>query len=300
MYKILIITIMFPLTSYASLYGGIEGGGSRFNDSCQDSNLECNNISSTYGLYAGYDISSWLSLETNIIKYNEVSSIYGDYKYKAKAHALDLSAIASYDVADKWSVFGRIGSSYNFINKTINSSANTEKKVDSEQFSLLVGVGGAYDLSQSWSVRSEFRYIDSVGNDEVGTANLSTIFLGLTYEFGDFSKKTESVKNNEFTAPLEDTNETINNNNVLPYDDSIGKVSVFNVKDEKIKLDIESNKNEPSNGNRIEIPNPYIVQKGDWLSKLRRKYSFDLDVIIEKNNIDNVDLIYPGQILITK
>lgn len=42
---------------------------------------------------------------------------------------------------------------------------------------------------------------------------------------------------------------------------------------------------------------PYIVQEGDWLYELRRKFGFDLDEIIEKNDIENPDLIYPGQVL---
>ncbi|MGR2890302.1 LysM peptidoglycan-binding domain-containing protein [Vibrio vulnificus] len=42
---------------------------------------------------------------------------------------------------------------------------------------------------------------------------------------------------------------------------------------------------------------PYVVQEGDWLHKLRRKFGFDLDEIIEKNNIENPDLIFPGQVL---
>ena len=42
---------------------------------------------------------------------------------------------------------------------------------------------------------------------------------------------------------------------------------------------------------------PYVVQEGDWLYKLRRKFGFDLAEIIERNGIDNPDLIYPGQVL---
>jgi hypothetical protein len=42
---------------------------------------------------------------------------------------------------------------------------------------------------------------------------------------------------------------------------------------------------------------PYVVQEGDWLYELRRKFGFDLDEIIEGNNIENPDLIHPGQVL---
>ncbi|MFA0545921.1 LysM peptidoglycan-binding domain-containing protein [Vibrio splendidus] len=42
---------------------------------------------------------------------------------------------------------------------------------------------------------------------------------------------------------------------------------------------------------------PYVVQEGDWLYELRRKFGFDLEEIIESNDIENPDLIYPGQVL---
>ncbi|MEZ8088420.1 LysM domain-containing protein [Vibrio sp. 1S139] len=42
---------------------------------------------------------------------------------------------------------------------------------------------------------------------------------------------------------------------------------------------------------------PYVVQEGDWLYELRRKFGFDLEEIIESNDIENPDLIIPGQVL---
>lgn len=42
----------------------------------------------------------------------------------------------------------------------------------------------------------------------------------------------------------------------------------------------------------------YIVQKGDTLWKIAKRYNVTLDAIIKANNIANPDLIYPGQRLI--
>ncbi|KXG77840.1 Spore coat assembly protein ExsA [Fervidicola ferrireducens] len=42
----------------------------------------------------------------------------------------------------------------------------------------------------------------------------------------------------------------------------------------------------------------YIVQKGDTLWKIAKRYNVTLDAIIKANNITNPDLIYPGQRLI--
>lgn len=299
------IAILNPLASYASIYGGVEGGGSYFDYSCEDNNLTCDNVTLSYGLYAGYDIYPWLSLESNLIKYNEISSRYDDFQYKANVYALDFSVIASFDITNRWSIFGRIGSSYNFIDKSIysNVDGNKLKEIDSDQASLLVGAGVEYELTPAWNVRSEYRYIDSVGDANVGTTDLSTLFFGLTYKFGNDDKKEGLVSewNDINLIAAKEHRFNIDENANVINKQSTNKVSDLEtrkqLKNEEENQFVSVVKKQTS---KIEIPNPYIVKEGDWLYKLRRKYSFDLDVIVEKNNIENPDLIYPGQVLITK
>lgn len=49
----------------------------------------------------------------------------------------------------------------------------------------------------------------------------------------------------------------------------------------------------PPTGGRI-----YIVQPGDTLFKIAENYNSNVDIITELNNINNPNLIYPGQRLI--
>ncbi|MCG9580304.1 LysM peptidoglycan-binding domain-containing protein [Vibrio tubiashii] len=41
----------------------------------------------------------------------------------------------------------------------------------------------------------------------------------------------------------------------------------------------------------------YTVKKGDWLIKIASKYNIPLSNLIENNNFENIDLIYPGDII---
>ena len=39
----------------------------------------------------------------------------------------------------------------------------------------------------------------------------------------------------------------------------------------------------------------YTVKKGDNLTKIAKKYNTTVDELVELNNIENPNLIYPGQ-----
>ncbi|MCG0275054.1 MAG: DUF3794 domain-containing protein [Thermosediminibacteraceae bacterium] len=64
----------------------------------------------------------------------------------------------------------------------------------------------------------------------------------------------------------------------------------------------EKEKKEEKKEEKWSMDNPamtiYIVQKGDTLWKIAKRYNVTLDAIIKANNLTNPDLIYPGQRLI--
>ncbi|MBW4438111.1 MAG: LysM peptidoglycan-binding domain-containing protein [Pleurocapsa minor GSE-CHR-MK-17-07R] len=41
----------------------------------------------------------------------------------------------------------------------------------------------------------------------------------------------------------------------------------------------------------------YVVQRGDYLRSIARRYGIDWRVLAQVNNITNVNVIYPGQVL---
>ena len=55
---------------------------------------------------------------------------------------------------------------------------------------------------------------------------------------------------------------------------------------------LESEEEMPSKKSSITI---YIVGKGDTLWELAKKFNSTVDAIAKINNIDNVDIIYPGE-----
>ncbi len=64
----------------------------------------------------------------------------------------------------------------------------------------------------------------------------------------------------------------------------------------RIDTDVEKNP-KPKEELEPKVSLPYVVKEGDWLYQLRREYGFDLESIIKNNDLENPDLIIPGQVL---
>lgn len=48
---------------------------------------------------------------------------------------------------------------------------------------------------------------------------------------------------------------------------------------------------------QIEIPRWYVVQSGDSVFQIARRFNIPMKTVIEYNNLANPELIFPGQVL---
>lgn len=48
---------------------------------------------------------------------------------------------------------------------------------------------------------------------------------------------------------------------------------------------------------QVEIPRWYVVQNGDSVYQIAKRFDIPIDMVIEYNNLSNPDLIFPGQVL---
>nr|WP_282452180.1 LysM domain-containing protein [Vibrio sp. 1CM8B] len=121
-------------------------------------------------------------------------------------------------------------------------------------------------------------------NDDFGQ-NQREAVVGLAYYFFD-SRKEHELKDIEPRPSSLDIDEKPQCSTNLEKGQCTPDVEPETLTEEKPKAKVDAKSSLP-----------YVVQEGDWLYKLRRKFGFDLDEIIERNGIDNPDLIYPGQVL---
>ncbi|EHK2924964.1 OmpA family protein, partial [Vibrio parahaemolyticus] len=56
--------------------------------------------------------------------------------------------------------------------------------IESSEWNLMSSIGMSYRLSQRWSVRGEYQFIDGIGDGDVEQADSHFTSIGLTYHFG--------------------------------------------------------------------------------------------------------------------
>jgi OOP family OmpA-OmpF porin len=161
-------------------YVGLRGGWANVEDACSSDSSECNDDTFGYGLYAGYQFTSWFALEAAVTDYGSPDASYGVNNVSADIWGSELSGVFSYDVAEHLDAYFRVGAAYQGIDKE-SAWAGTQS---SNEWGIVSAVGLDYRLSKTWSLRGEYQFIDGVGNEEVMQADMHFVSLGLTYHFG--------------------------------------------------------------------------------------------------------------------
>ncbi len=88
----------------------------------------------------------------------------------------------SYPLTKRVDVFTRLGGAYQSIDKSASMTSDT---INSHEWNTLASLGMSYRLSQRWSLRGEYQFIDGIGEDnDIGQADLHFTSIGLTYHFG--------------------------------------------------------------------------------------------------------------------
>ncbi|HBB9961825.1 TPA: OmpA family protein, partial [Vibrio parahaemolyticus] len=75
----------------------------------------------------------------------------------------------------------RLGGAWQRIDKTVSQMPDS---IESSEWNVLSSLGVSYRISQRWSLRGEYQFIDGIGDGEVDQADQHFTSVGLTYHFG--------------------------------------------------------------------------------------------------------------------
>lgn len=195
-----LVTISAYATVSSGPYFGVEIGGSsqtmNYNASSFDINLSGNNISDSSWTFIGR-----LNLGYNFSKFNGLELGYSlnalpEYTYPGATGAfsgnvstLDASYILSIPtIIQKFSIFGRIGVGYDFINSS--SSSTSVASPSGANFTDVLGAGIKYNLTPKTSFRLEwiengllFPVNLNSGSGNITTFSAQSFLLGFNYHF---------------------------------------------------------------------------------------------------------------------
>ncbi|OBS95500.1 hypothetical protein A9261_15080 [Vibrio tasmaniensis] len=157
-----------PLTQSSYFYVGGRLGWGDFQGACGNDATECNDNTFSGGVYGGYQLNDWLALEAGITDYGKIDASYSGSRVSADTYGTELSAKLANHLTPEWALFSRLGASYQDIDKT----SDWHGEQSSQGWNTLIALGIDYRLSQQWSLRGEYQFIDGIGNNNTLQSDL--------------------------------------------------------------------------------------------------------------------------------
>ena len=163
-------------------YLGGRIGWSAYQDACGSSAEYCDTDTLGLGLYGGYQFTDWFGLEGGVTSYGSPKARYATTgKVEADIYGSELAVKLSFPITERMVLFTRLGGAWQRVDKTVSEMPDS---TESSEWNVLSSLGGSYRISQRWSLRGEYLFIDGIGDGGIGQADLHFTSVGLTYHFG--------------------------------------------------------------------------------------------------------------------
>jgi len=148
-------------------------------DGLSGSGITCDDTDTTWKLFGGYQFNRNLAAELGYSDFGKVKASAGTLTDEVKATAWELVGIGALPVADRFSVYGKLGLYHAETKETTNFVGNF-KDTNND---LTFGFGARYDFTQNVGVRAEWQRYKDVGGSSVGKDDFDVISVGVVWRF---------------------------------------------------------------------------------------------------------------------
>jgi OmpA-OmpF porin, OOP family len=157
-------------------YVGLNVGRPEYKLGCSGG-FSCDDPDGSVHIYTGGKVNEWLGAEVGYVYLGKADRQGGS----TRGHGINLSVVGSFPVAQSFSVFGKLGTTYGWTEVTANSAAN-EPVGDEDGFGLSFGAGVQYDFSQQWAFVAQWdrHHLKFAGRDR---ENADVLSIGAKYKF---------------------------------------------------------------------------------------------------------------------
>lgn len=165
-------------------YAGLSLGQADVSDFCDDlSGLSCDDTPFTGRIYAGGFFDTYLAFEGGY-RYVDGATVdaavagFGSASIESSYHMFDGSVVAFTPAVGPMRLFLKVGAQAwrQELDVSLNTAALSGSASDSETgISLRTGVGARFDLTEQFSIRVAYDYLQDVGDDfGLGVQNLES------------------------------------------------------------------------------------------------------------------------------
>lgn len=182
-----LIATSYTNATTSPYYLGASGGWLDANNACEPHRTQCDNDTLAAKLFAGYTVTDWLALEAG---YHYFGTIKADYPaledasknahYQGRIQGVELSAKPFVKDNGQASLFGKIGA-LGWYTDVTGDELSYQHHASSTGISLTLGMGVAYQLTDTLSAQAEYQWFNNIGRSDSGGTDLNLLSLGITY-----------------------------------------------------------------------------------------------------------------------
>lgn len=171
-------------------YWGGSIGQSKAKDGCTGVAISCDDKSAAWKIFGGYQVNRNFGAELGYadLGKTKASGVTSGVNVdaKTKVNAWDLVGIGSLPVANKFSLYGKLGVYRGQVSDSATGSAGGFTAMasgSSINTGLTFGFGAGFDINQNIAVRAEWQRYKAMGGDSTGKSDVVVLGVGLLYRF---------------------------------------------------------------------------------------------------------------------
>ena len=166
----------------AGWYVGGTFGQSTADGACDDfagTGLSCDDKDTAWKIFGGYQVNRNFAAEFGYTNLGEISVSGFGFNASAEATAWELVGVGSFPVANRLSLFGKIG----FYRAEAEYEDNTGVTADESNTGLTFGFGARYDITRNLGLRLEWQRYSDVGGDDTGESDVDVLGVSVIWKF---------------------------------------------------------------------------------------------------------------------
>jgi OOP family OmpA-OmpF porin len=168
------------LAQDTGFYAGLSFGQSSADVDCSGLTT-CDDSDTAWKILGGYRFNRNLAVEFGYTDLGEVSGSDGVDTVTVESTAFELVAVGTMPIADKFSVYGKIGLYRGETDaEVVGPSAGSASESNTD---LTFGVGVQYDFTKNLGVRGEWQRYSDVGGGDIEGADVDVISIGVVFRF---------------------------------------------------------------------------------------------------------------------
>ena len=167
-------------------YLGGHIGQAKADGSCDDFDVpgvSCKEKDTSWKILGGYQVNKNFAAEVGYIDFGDLVRVSGPGgTARVEAHAFDAVGVGILPLADRFSVYGKLGLYHGTVDATVRTfTLNADASDDSTD--LTFGLGAAFALTRQVSLRGEWQRYTDVGGSDTGKDDIDVISLGVLFHF---------------------------------------------------------------------------------------------------------------------